>query len=158
MISELPGLHAGEGVLDPGPDLLVGPVVLFLPVRELGLAALATVRDDQPGARVAAVCDHKGLAEGGPGTGLLPGPAVVAVPGERSTDHDDAPGVGVDDDLVVGGVPIVLDCSATVWSRVGTRVPSTISTVSLRNRFASACGPRSDLIPGLDHPVGPPPH
>jgi hypothetical protein len=28
---DLPGLHAGEGVLDTGADLAVGSVVLFLP-------------------------------------------------------------------------------------------------------------------------------
>src|SRR5690349_22177496 len=55
---DLPGLHAGEDVLDPGPDLLVGLVVNFFPGREFGLAALATVRDDESGARVAAVCDR----------------------------------------------------------------------------------------------------
>lgn len=38
---DLPGLHAGEDVLDPGPDLLVGLVVFLLPVRQFGLAALA---------------------------------------------------------------------------------------------------------------------
>jgi hypothetical protein len=34
--------------------------------------------------------------------------AVVAVPGQRPADHDDQPGIGIDDDLVVGGVPVVL--------------------------------------------------
>lgn len=43
---DLPGLHAGKGLLDPGPDLLVGLVVLLFPVRKFGLAALAAVRDD----------------------------------------------------------------------------------------------------------------
>ncbi|GHE76174.1 hypothetical protein GCM10017778_72420 [Streptomyces vinaceus] len=44
----------------------------------------------------------------GIGTGFLPCLAVVAVPGKRPADHDDQSGVGVDDDLVVGGVPVVL--------------------------------------------------
>ena len=35
---ELPGLHAGEDVLDPGADLLVGLVVFLCPGREFGLA------------------------------------------------------------------------------------------------------------------------
>lgn len=39
---------------------------------------------------------------------LLPGSAVVAVAWQRSADHDDATGVGVDDNLVVGGVPVIL--------------------------------------------------
>lgn len=105
---DLPGLHAGEDVLDPCPDLLVGPVVILFPGWEFGLAALPTVRDDESGARVTAIGDREGLADGGLGAGLLPCLAVVAVPGERSADHDDQAGDGVDDDLVVGGVPIVL--------------------------------------------------
>ncbi|MDQ0983113.1 hypothetical protein QFZ71_000396 [Streptomyces sp. V2I9] len=73
-------------MLDAGPDLLVGLVVLLLPVREFALAALSAVRDDESGARVAAVGDCEGLADGGFGTGFLPCLAVVAVPGERSAD------------------------------------------------------------------------
>ncbi len=80
----------------------------FFPVLEFGLAALAAVRDDESGARVAAVGDGKGVADGGLGAGLLPCLAVVAVPGERPADHDDQAGVGIDDDLVVRGVPVVL--------------------------------------------------
>ena len=107
---------------------------LFFPVRELGLAVLATVRDDEAGARVTAVGDHEGLADGCLGAGLLPGPAVVAVPGERSTDHDDAPGVGVDDGLVVGGVLVVLRPLGDGVVPGGDRGPSTMSTVSLAKR------------------------
>jgi hypothetical protein len=66
------------------------------------------VRDDGSGSRVAAVCDRGGLADGGFGAEFLPRLAVVAVPGERPADHDDQAGVGVDDDLVVDGVPVVL--------------------------------------------------
>ncbi|GGV67185.1 hypothetical protein GCM10010261_59980 [Streptomyces pilosus] len=40
--------------------------------------------------------------------GYLPCLAVVAVAGQRPADGDDQAGVGVDDDLVVGGVPVVL--------------------------------------------------
>lgn len=78
------------------------------PGGKFGLAAFAAVRDDQAGAGVAAVGNRAGLADGGLGAGLLPRLAVVAVPGERPTDHDDQAGIGVDDDLVVGGVPVVL--------------------------------------------------
>lgn len=80
---DLPGLHPGEDVLDAGPDLLVGLVVLLFPAVEFGLTALAAVRDDQSGARVAAVGDRERLADGGLGPGLLPRLAVVAVPSER---------------------------------------------------------------------------
>src|SRR6478752_7165591 len=66
---DLPGLHPGEGVLDAGPDLLVGLVVFLLPVREFALAALSAVRDDEAGARVTAVGDREGLADGGLGAG-----------------------------------------------------------------------------------------
>lgn len=57
-----------------------------------------------------------------------------------------------DADLAVGGVVFLrpggmfaLDGAATLWSRVGTRVPSTISAVSLRNRLGGSSasnGPR----------------
>jgi hypothetical protein len=64
----------------------------------------AVVRDGQAGAAVAAVGDHRGGgADGGLGSGFLPGPAVVAVAGQRPADGDDQAGVGVDDDLVAGG-------------------------------------------------------
>lgn len=76
---DLPGLHAGEDVLDAGSDLLVGLVVFLFPVRESGLSALSAVRDDESGARVAAVGDREGLADGGLGAGFLPCLAVVAV-------------------------------------------------------------------------------
>ena len=45
---DLPGLHAGEDVLDAGADLLVGLVVLLFPVREFGLASLPAVRMTSP--------------------------------------------------------------------------------------------------------------
>ncbi|GLP69031.1 hypothetical protein TUSST3_56540 [Streptomyces sp. TUS-ST3] len=65
---DLPALHAGEDVLDAGSDLAVGGVVFLFPVLELALTGLATVRDDQAGASVAAVSDHYG---GYRGTGLV---------------------------------------------------------------------------------------
>src|SRR6478735_12379405 len=60
---DLPGLHAGEDVLDAGPDLLVGLVVFLFPTRELGLAAVSTVRDEESGARVASVGDRECFAD-----------------------------------------------------------------------------------------------
>lgn len=42
------------------------------------------------------------------GARLYPGLAVVAISGKGFADHDDQAGVGIDDDLVVGGVPVVL--------------------------------------------------
>lgn len=101
---DFPGLHSGEDVLDASADLPVGPVVFLFPIREFGLATLTTVRDDESGAQVAAVGDREGLADSGLGAGLLPRFAVVAVAGERPADHDDQAAVGVDDDLMVGGV------------------------------------------------------
>jgi hypothetical protein len=49
---------------------------------------------------------HRG-ADRSLGPGLLPAAGVVAVAGQRSADHRDRASVGVDDDLVGGGVPIV---------------------------------------------------
>lgn len=51
----LPGLRAGEGVLDAGVDLAVGGVVFLFPLGEVGLASLAAVRDDQAGAALASI-------------------------------------------------------------------------------------------------------
>lgn len=104
---DLPSLHAGEGVLDASSDLLVGLVVRLLPVGQV-FAFAAAVGHDESGARIAAVSDRECLADGGPGAGLLPCLAVVAIAGERPADHDDQADVGVDDDLVIGRVPIVL--------------------------------------------------
>ncbi len=81
--------------------------MVFFP-SELGLAALATVRDDQSGSRVTAVGDREGLADSALGAGLLLRLAVVTVPGERPTDHDDQTGVCVDDDLAVRGTAVGL--------------------------------------------------
>lgn len=141
---DLPGLHAGEDMLHAGSDLLVGLLVFLLPVREFTPAALTAVRDDEAGARVAAVGNRDGVAHGSLRAGLLPRLTAVAVPCERPADHDDQAGVGVDDDLVVGGVPVVLrPLGDGVW--VGTRGPSTMSTVPLANRlrgWSASRGPR----------------
>lgn len=105
-LRHLPGLHAGEGVLDAGADLLVGLVVYLLPVREF-LSLSAPVGHHEAGARVAAVRDRHGVADGGLGPGFHPCLAVSAVARKRPTDHDDQPAVGVDDDLAIGGVPVI---------------------------------------------------
>jgi hypothetical protein len=94
-------------VLDTGADLLVGLVVRFLPGWQV-FALASTTGHDQPRAGIAAIGDRECPADRGHGAGFLPRLAVVAVPGQRSADGDDEPGVGIDDDLVVGGVPVVL--------------------------------------------------
>ncbi len=132
---DLPGFHAGEDMLDPGADFSVGGVVFLFPGRQFGLAAFAAMRDQQPGAAVAAVRDHCRVAGGGLGAGGLPRLAVVAVAGQWPADGDDQSGVGVDDDLMVGGVSVVLRLLGDAVVTGGTKVPSTISTVSLRNRW-----------------------
>lgn len=99
---DLPTLHAGEGMLDAGADLLLGFVVRMLSVGQL-LAFAAPVGHHETGARVAAVSDRRGVADGGFGAGFLPRLAVVAVAGQRASDHHDQAGVGIGDDLVVGG-------------------------------------------------------
>jgi hypothetical protein len=54
-------LHAGEGVLDAGPDLAV------LLARQQGPALAFAVRDDEPGFDGGAVGQHRhALADGGP--------------------------------------------------------------------------------------------
>lgn len=86
-----------------------------------------------------------------PDPGLVPCLAVVTVAGQRSADHDDQARASVDDDLVIGGVPVVLVVLGLLGhgvvpcGRQGARVPSTIRTSSLRNRlrgWSSSRGPR----------------
>jgi len=60
------------------------------------------------GASVAAICDHCCVAHGILGSGRFPRRAVVAVARQWPANGDDEPEVGVDGDLVVGGVAIVL--------------------------------------------------
>lgn len=86
---DLPGLHAGEGVLDSSPDFAVGGVVGFFPGRQLGLAGFSAVRNDQTGATVAAVGDHGGVADRVLGPGHFPCLAVVAVAGRGPADGGD---------------------------------------------------------------------
>lgn len=62
-------------------------------------------------------------------TGLGEGLGVVAVARKWCADGDDELGVGVDDHLIIRGITVILRLAATVWSRVDTSVPSTISTV-----------------------------
>jgi hypothetical protein len=93
---DLPGLHAGEDVLDVGPDLLVGLVVGPFPVREFLVLAAAAMGDES-----AATGDCRGLAGGGLHAGFGPGPAVVTVARQRAPHHDHQAGASVDNDLVV---------------------------------------------------------
>lgn len=68
---------------------------------------LSPMWDDDPGARVAAVGTTRVLL-----TAALAPDSSQALQslgsGQRSTDHEDQPGVGDDDDPLVDGVPIVL--------------------------------------------------
>lgn len=105
---DLPTLHPGEDVLDTGSHLLVRVVVLLLPGGQFLVLAFAVVRDDQAGAAVAAVGDRCGLPNCRFGVGFRPRSAVAAVTGQRTADHDDEAGVGVDDDLVADGLPVIL--------------------------------------------------
>jgi hypothetical protein len=104
---DLPGLHPREDGLDSGTDLLVRVVVLLLPAAEITTGG-APVRDDQSGALVAPISDGGRLAHRCGGTRLGPRLAVIAVARHGPADGDDQAGVGVDDDLVVCRVAIVL--------------------------------------------------
>lgn len=79
-------------MLDACSDLLVGPVVFLLPVRESGLSFRLSVRDGQSGALVAAVGDRGGVADGGLGAGLLPSAGAVPVARQRPAEHDNETG------------------------------------------------------------------
>lgn len=79
---DLPGLHAGEDVLDTGPDSTVGSVVLLLPGGKFVLTALPAVRDGQTRASVSTVGDDNGPSDSGFGSGQFPFLAVVPVTGQ----------------------------------------------------------------------------
>ncbi len=108
VVKDLPGLHGGENVLDTGSDLVVGGIVLLLQRGKCVLPTLAAVRDDPVRAPVSTVGDDNGLTDSGLGSGQFPCLAVVAVARQGPADGDDESSVGVDDDLMVGGVPIIL--------------------------------------------------
>lgn len=67
-------------------DLLVGPVVFLFPIRESALDALAPGRDDESGARVAAVRDRENLADLRPWLRNAPRSCSRCGPGERPAD------------------------------------------------------------------------
>lgn len=83
----------------------------LLPGERSVVLALAAVRGDQPGGQVATRDDGGfrrrirvgSLPRSGGHCGFPPGP----------TDHDDRAGVSIDDNLVVGGIPVVLRLLAT---------------------------------------------
>ena len=84
----------------------------------LGIALVATVGHDRG---AVAVPVH---------SRVVIGPAVIAVTRCGTTNCDGQPGVGIDHDLHVHRVPIVFDEADMRRSWVGTKVPSTMSTVS----------------------------
>jgi hypothetical protein len=83
-------------------------------------------RPVQAGAVGAAVGDDDGLVDDGLRAGQLFGLAVVPVAEDWPADRDDEPGVCIDGDLVVGGVPVAsgsasargFPCRPTVPTRV----------------------------------------
>lgn len=80
----------------------------FAAVETITLAALGPKWVGLVVCLLPVVGDRECSADGGIGAGFLPCLAVVAVPGHGPAGHDDESGVGVDEDLVVGEVPIVL--------------------------------------------------
>ncbi len=99
-------------MLDTSTDPAVGFVLSLFPFRQLDPGRPA-VRDDHPGALVAAVGDHHRVTAGMGSTGLRPGPAVVTVARQWSSERDDEFGVGVDGDLMIGRVLVFLLGAAT---------------------------------------------
>ena len=71
-------------------------------------AGASAVRDDRPGGDIAAICDDRGIATDVLDSGLGERLAVVAIARQRITDCDHELCIGVDDDLMAGGIPIVL--------------------------------------------------
>src|SRR3954466_6752557 len=106
---DLVGLEPGQGVFGAGPDPAVVGVVGLLPGGEFAAVAGFTVRHDHLGvAAVTAVGHHLATCQ------LVLHPAaavdhgVVAVARLRVADGDYEAGGGVDGDLQVGRVAVVL--------------------------------------------------
>ena len=106
---DVPPLHVREGVFDAGAHAFVDGVELVLPGRQLGAVAGSPVgHDDLLVALVAAVGHHVRAPAGLVGTRIAECGAVVVVARHRTPDRDHQAGVGVDDDLHVHRVPVVL--------------------------------------------------
>ncbi|CAM5356148.1 hypothetical protein SALBM311S_04958 [Streptomyces alboniger] len=153
---DLPGLHTGEGVLDAGANLFVRPVVFLFPGREFDLPGRSPVRDHQSGALVAAIGDRRGGAHGGLGAAFLPAAGVMAVAGQRSADHDDHAGDGVDYDLMGSRVAIIFGlCGASSSAARATSAGPRMSIRIARSaRWPAASF--SGLIPGDSESPGRP--
>src|SRR6266487_3353550 len=85
---DLPRLDVHQGVFESGADPAVSAVEVLFPAWQAAAARRWLVRQDQPGALVAAVGEHR-RAEAGlvdPGVGV--GPAVIAVARHRRADRD----------------------------------------------------------------------
>lgn len=103
-----PVLQPGQGVLHPGSRPAVDGILRLLLRAEVRLTASFAVRDEQAGAPVSAVGDGRCAATGPVDAGLRKGPTLVAAAGQRQADRHHQAAVGVDDDLQVRRVPVVL--------------------------------------------------
>lgn len=123
---DLPVLQPGQRVFHSGPGPAMDCVLRLLLTAEVRLTASFAVRDEQAGALVAAIGDGGCAAAGPVDAGLGERPAVVSAAEQRQADRHDQAAVGIDDDLQVRRVPVVLAGRGHAAARVGTRVPSTM--------------------------------
>lgn len=74
-----------------GREPACGPCYGPFPVREI-LSLAVAVRYQEPGSWIAAIGDGHRVADGVPGAGLRPGPAVVAIARQQPADRHDQAG------------------------------------------------------------------
>lgn len=101
---DLPDLHPRQRMLNLGTNPTVRAVEVLFPLRQDTTLVGFAVRDDHfRVAAVSAVSDHRPAREF-----LVVDDRVVAVAGLRVTQGDHQTGAGIDADLQVGGVAVVL--------------------------------------------------
>lgn len=94
-------------MLDEGAGLAVDLILSLLLRTQSFLTASTAVRNEQAGALIAAISDHRNASADDADTRLGEDPAVVAAAGQRIADCPDQVAVGVNDHLV-RRVPVIL--------------------------------------------------
>ncbi len=139
---DFPVLQPGQRVFHSGPGPAMDCVLRLLLSPGVRLTTSFAVRDDQTGALVAVVGDGGCAAAGTVDAGLAEFPAVVSAAGQRQPDRRGQAAVGIDDDLQVRRVPVVLAGGGHAAVAGGQQGAVDDEDVSLRDRWAGEIASR----------------